>query len=131
MPPELVGKTLNELKAMGAIELGNVDFRSSKKWSGMSKDMTYDSPDADENLRKSLKEIEEEDPDYFTDNIESERFELVNGDLKRKPESKQAKHAALMQKQRKIDDASVSIVLKALESGIPLPNDPVYQEMLS
>lgn len=98
MPPELIGKTLKELKAMGAKELGNVDFRSSKKWSGMSKDLTFDSPEIDERLRKSLSEMEQEDPDYFTDNLESERFELVNGDLIRKPENKKIIHDAMMLK---------------------------------
>ena len=35
MPPELMGKTLRELKAMGAKELATIDIRKSVKWHGM------------------------------------------------------------------------------------------------
>lgn len=44
--------------------------------------------------------------------------------------SEEKKHEKMMARQRKIDDASVALILQALDNGIALPNDPVYKEML-
>jgi len=63
MPQELLGKTIAELKAMGAEEIATVDTRSglsSTKWSGMDVQM---SPDSEESYRKALQELDEESND--------------------------------------------------------------------
>jgi hypothetical protein len=85
MPPELIGKTLAELKSMGATQIATIDTRSDVKFSGMVGMDTQLSPEAEENLRLSLKEMEDEDfdPDYFVDSLSDTKFEFSkDGDLK-------------------------------------------------
>lgn len=52
MPPEIMGKTVAQLKAMGATELAHIDTRSDVKYHGMSPQVDVNlSPESQEKLR--------------------------------------------------------------------------------
>ena len=78
MPPELVGKTLKQLKELGATEIGHIDINSRGGTKGMKPQTFSLSSEGEQKSRESLKELEEEadDPNYFTEHlgVESERF---------------------------------------------------------
>lgn len=75
MPPELIGKTIKQLKAMGAVEIASISSKSGTRGHGFE---TQLSPEAEEKYRRALKELEDDDidPDYFTDTmgVEGDKF---------------------------------------------------------
>ena len=63
------------------------------------------------------------------DTLSDSKFQFTkDGDLKHI--SKEKQHFEQMKKLKKVDDAMISITLKALENGIPLEGDQVYLDML-
>jgi len=73
MPAELVGKTIKELKSMGAEVVGSVSTQDAVKFAGnrSMQDVTI-SPEAEEQARQSLSQLDQEDfddPDYFMDDL--------------------------------------------------------------
>lgn len=129
MPAELAGKTIQQLKALGATEMAQVTSRSGTRGHGFETKM---SPEADEEHRKIMKSLEDDDmdPDFFQDNlgIEGDRFAMIDGSLKQ--QNAIQKHDLMMKKQKKLDDVAVAIVMQALEQGVKLEGDRVYEEML-
>lgn len=77
LPPELVGKTVKQLRDLGAKDLGSVTFNSSLKNHGFDTSFTQ-TLETEEQAKKSLKELEQDDQDkeFLLDNIgaEGERF---------------------------------------------------------
>lgn len=93
------------------------------------------SPDSEESYRTALQELDEEsnDPQFFTDNLSAEahRFQLSSdAELGRQSQAKEADATRVFQRQKRLDDAAVGIILKALETGMRL-DDPIYTEMLA
>ena len=81
-----------------------------------------------------MKEMEAEDidPSHFTDNMGVEtKFEESTGSISRfDPRNKAAFHDRIMKRQKQIDDAAIAVTLKALDAGIPLHGDKVYEDLL-
>jgi len=125
MPAELAGKTIRQLKAMGAQEIASISSRAGTRGYGFESEL---SPEAEEKYRQALKELEDQDfdPDYFTDTlgVEGDNFEMVDGQLG--AVTSKSKHDNLMARQKKLDDAAVALVLRALDTGVALPGDSVY-----
>lgn len=129
MPAELVGKTIKELKAMGAVEVGQVSTSDAVKFAGnRSMQEVSISPEAEEQARQSLSQLDQEDfddPDYFLDDLSKERAMAGMG----ADQKKLVQEEKMMRKQKLIDDISVGVIMKALDKGIEL-DDEVYREML-
>lgn len=92
MPPELVGKTISQLKEMGAIEIATIDTRRDVKFSGMAGIDTQLSPESEEKMRQALKDLESDDfdSDHFVDTLSDSKFEFTKeGDLKHIAKEKQ------------------------------------------
>jgi hypothetical protein len=135
MPPELIGKTIQQLKALGAEELGSFGFdpatramtelRSADGLSGI---------DRDEEARKSLRALDDDDfdSDHFLDDLQLNNgpFEEVTSlSTDRRTRKKQMDHL-VMKRQHQIDQLAVKVVVRALQDGVALHGDPVYEEML-
>ena len=58
----------------------------------------------------------------------SHYFDELNDSFVNRSEADKAKRLRL--KQKKIDDAHVALLVKALESGVRLKGDPIYEEMI-
>lgn len=67
-------------------------------------------------------EGDESNPNYYLDDM-SDSFELNRM-------TKDKKRDIINKKQKEIDDIAIGIILRALENGIPLNGDRVYEEML-
>jgi hypothetical protein len=58
-------------------------------------------------------------------------FETSTGKIKTlDPKNRKAVHDRMMKKQKIIDDAAIYHIMKALDTGVPLKDDPVYLSML-
>lgn len=70
MPHQIVQKTVEQLKALGAEEIGSFDIRQKSKGYGF--DAKLD-PNMDERFRKSIKKMEgdEFNPNFYVDEIDS------------------------------------------------------------
>ena len=78
MPPELIGKTIAQLKEMGAVEIAKLETRSDVKFHGFAGIETELSPESEEKMRTALKEMEDDDfdADYFVDSLSDTKFEM-------------------------------------------------------
>jgi hypothetical protein len=81
----------------------------------------------EERFRKSMRKMEgdEYNPNFFVDEINDNPSFNVESSI-----SPQKKNKLIMQRQKEIDDMAVLIILKALDNGISLHGDRVYEEML-
>ena len=70
MPHEIVKKTVEQLKALGAEEIGYFDIRSKSKGYGF--DAKAD-PNMEERFRKTLRKMEgdEYNPNFYVDEIDA------------------------------------------------------------
>jgi hypothetical protein len=128
-PPELVGKTIEQIKAMGAEEIGHIDFKPKKNAFGIHPDVSPTlAPDQEEEMRKALRELENEDddPEYFLDDMSgtSENFKFMNGPEVEK-RRKMEEHHRILKQVKQIDDQAIAIIIEALKKGVPM-DDPTY-----
>ena len=80
MPPELVGKTIHQIKAMGGTELGSMSMSTNMRTGGIDAKLDL-TPEGESQARESKKELEleeeEEEKEFYIDNLstEAKRFE--------------------------------------------------------
>lgn len=135
MPPELVHKTIQQLKALGAQEVGSYDFNpATRAMTEHSSIDVIDDAESAESTRQFLRSMDDEESDgnFFLDNLQTndDPFEDTSSRYSNREIQKKKVHHQIMKRQHEIDMVAVRIAAKALQSGIALPGDPVYEEML-
>ena len=124
---DVANKTIKELRAIGFQDIASYVLKPQRDGS-MKPDIT-----ADEQIemQKLYKEMEDDlnDP---TSHLEGDVKPLSeqNDDLDKPKNEQQRVEFAKIKKQKLIDDQRIALVYQALEKGIPLPDDHLYQELL-
>ena len=136
MPPELMGKTIQQLKALGAEEICSFEYNPATRavTGNRSNIDVISDADSEESTRKLLQSMDDEDFDssHFLDNLQAndDPFEDVRTASANRDTRKKKMQRLAMERQHKIDRVATKIVVKALESGVALDGDPVYEELL-
>lgn len=129
MPIEIANKTVKELRSLGFKDIANFTMTPDPVRGGMQPKF-----DASEKQRmlKILKEMEEDknDPDYHLDTM-GEPINNEDESLDHPRNEKERVIYGKIKEQKRIDDARIILLHKALDKGIPLWDDPVYQDALN
>ena len=120
MPLDIQMKSVAELKKLGFSEVMSMDFKPNKRSGKME---TNISATEKQKMIDSLgMDLENEDPDYYTDQMRDMIDEGTKEDLS------ELKKKLLRQKA--IDDRRVAVIYEALNEGVELKGDQVYYKML-
>lgn len=132
MPENIMNMTIKELKSMGAQEVASFTTqRDTIKWHG--KNNFSINPEIEEQFRQAIQGKEDEvDEDSILDHIgvEGEKFQVSEVGPNKFHGTQSKMQEQMLLKQHKRDDASIAIIMKALESGVELENDKVYNQMI-
>eukprot|EP00347_Sterkiella_histriomuscorum_P017245 403350129 len=127
MPPELMNKTVKELRQMGFSDVSKINMKFDRHTRDLKPSID---PVERHKLQKAMQEMEEEQKDP---SLSFESLSSMNDDedLDQPRNQSEKQEFDMIKTQRKIDDARVMMYMKALEKGIPLYDDPVYNELLA
>ena len=133
MPFDIVNKSVAEIKEMGFEELGVVGQQQKPRKIGRPQRLQAHER---EELRRSLTELqggfeeaEGQDEGFHVDDLQdkSDRATTVTTKSYHGPSESQMKK---LQMQRKIDSARIAVVYEALDKGIELKDNDLYNQML-
>lgn len=82
--------------------------------------------EGEEEMRQIMHDLQREEMEELND---KEHF-LDNLDARFVDQQKEQAHDRILKEQRRIDKQAAALVVRALETGVPLDGDPVYDGLL-
>jgi len=127
LPFDIKNKTIKDLREMGFKDVVSFNVKHDPISGGAR---PYMPPEEKQRIMNLTKEMQADmnDPDFHFDTMGDDYDEDESLDHPKNERDRVT--FAKIKKQKEIDDKRINLVYKALERGIPLPDDDLYVEML-